>query len=252
MSSPHWPSFGGTALLLLAACAPPVPERADDTGEVDQARAAAAAEQRVWPADAVLAVGDEPISAADLEEWVDTFALVEPSHSRPDHLRKVLTNRVLHTRVARQVDPEGYRRTRQQAERALADLRAGRGVSAEGPQLQEVTGSWNDKDQDIGMDRWGRAREWSTGEWHLLETLGGWTVVRVLDKPSEDEWLPNSKVQLEHVTWYYLEPSTMKREIEAALTRMPIRVLDEEWRDVLPVWYRHLLVDQPPSTETTP
>ena len=197
-------------------------------------------------------MGDEPISAADLEEWVDTFALVEPSHSRPDHLRKVLTNRVLHTRVARQVDPEGYRRTRQQAERALADLRAGRGVSAEGPQLQEVAGCWNDKDQDIGMDRWGRAREWSTGEWHLLETLGGWTVVRVLDKPSEDEWLPNSNVQLEHVTWYYLEPSTMKREIEEALTRMPIRVLDEEWRDVLPVWYRHLLVDQPPSTETAP
>ena len=53
MSSLHRSSFGGTALLLLAACAPPVPERADDTGEVDQARAAAAAEQRVWPADAV-------------------------------------------------------------------------------------------------------------------------------------------------------------------------------------------------------
>ena len=49
----------------------------------------------------------------------------------------------------------------------------------------------------------------------------------------EDEWLPNSNVQLEHVTWYYLEPSTMKRELEEALTRMPIRVLDEEWRDVL-------------------
>jgi hypothetical protein len=44
----------------------------------------------------------------------------------------------------------------------------------------------------------------------------------------------------------------MKREIEDALTRMPIRVLDEEWRDVLPVWYRHLLVEAPDPAAQTP
>ena len=244
---------GAVAALLaglasLAGCEPPAPERARAVSEVEAARA----EGRVWPEEAVMAVGDEPISAADLEEWVDTFALVEPSHSRPDHLRKALTNRVLHTRVARQIDPRGYARARELAERALAELRAGRGVSAEGPQVQDVSGCWNDKEQDIGLDRWGRAREWNEGEWHLLETLGGWSVVRVLDKPEEDAWLPNSSVQLQHVTFYYLEPATMKREIEDALTRMPIRVLDEQWRDVLPVWYRHLLVDEPGSTERTP
>ena len=197
-------------LVSLVGCEPPAPERGQAVSEVEAARA----EGRIWPEDAVLAVGDEPISAADLEEWVDTFALVEPSHSRPDHLRKALTNRVLHTRVARQIDPRGYARTQQLAERALEDLRSGRGVSAEGPQVQDVSGCWNDKDQDIGMDRWGRAREWNEGEWHLLETLGGWSVVRVLDKPEDDAWLPNSSVQLQHVTFYYLEPATMKREIE--------------------------------------
>ncbi|MBL6720695.1 MAG: hypothetical protein ISQ08_04720 [Planctomycetes bacterium] len=235
-------------LVSLVGCEPPAPERGQAVSEVEAARA----EGRIWPEDAVLAVGDEPISAADLEEWVDTFALVEPSHSRPDHLRKALTNRVLHTRVARQIDPRGYARTQQLAERALEDLRSGRGVSAEGPQVQDVSGCWNDKDQDIGMDRWGRAREWNEGEWHLLETLGGWSVVRVLDKPEDDAWLPNSSVQLQHVTFYYLEPATMKREIEDALTRMPIRVLDEEWRDVLPVWYRHLLVEAPDPAAQTP
>ena len=48
------------------------------------------------------------------------------------------------------------------------------------------------------------------------------------------------------------ETSSLEREIEDALTRMPIRVLDEEWRDVLPGWYRHLLVEAPAPAAQPP
>lgn len=188
-----------------------------------------------WQEDAVMFVGEEPITAADIEAWVETVALVEPHHSRPDHLRKALTNLVLHKAVARQMDRKGWERARQRAEAALLDLQEGRGVSPEGPQVQDVAGCWNDPDQDIGMDRWGRARDWNPGEWHLLETLGGWSVARVLERP--ERFLPDSKVAMQHVTFYYLEPETMKREIEQALTTLEIGVLDPAWRDVLPVWY---------------
>lgn len=191
-----------------------------------------------WPEGAALVVGDEVILAEDIEAWVDTVALIEPSHTRQDHLRKALTNLVLHTRVARQVDRTGWAQARQRAERALEDLRAGRGVSPEGPAVQDVSGCWNDAEQDIGLDRWGRARDWAEGEWQMLETLGGWTVARVLDKP--DEWLPNSNVALQHVTYYYLEPSTVKRQVEEALERLDIEVIDPAYEEVLPVWYRHL------------
>ena len=52
-----------------------------------------------------MVVGNEPILASEIESWVDTVALVEPSLSRPNHLRKALTNLVLHKKVARQIMP---------------------------------------------------------------------------------------------------------------------------------------------------
>jgi hypothetical protein len=53
-------------------------------------------------------------------------------------------------------------------------------------------------------------------------------------------------VTIDHVTFYYLDPATMKREIEGALEKLPILVIDQEWRDILPVFYDHLVTDETP------
>jgi hypothetical protein len=58
--------------------------------------------------------------------------------------------------------------------------------------------------------------------------------------------MPNSDVTIDHVTFYYLDPATMKREIEGALEKLPILVIDQEWRDILPVFYDHLVTDETP------
>ena len=107
-----------------------------------------------------------------------------------------------------------------------------------------MTGTWNDIEQDIGLDRWGASRGQNASNWQLLETLGGWSVMRAPMIPAE--WLPNSDVTIEHVTFYYLEPATMKREIQAALEKLPIRVLDRQWREILPVYYDHLVTNESP------
>lgn len=232
-------SLGLMGVLALTACEPPLPKIA-----TEQDLAAPPKLATDWPTGTVIVVGDEPILASEILAWVDTIALVEPSHTRPDHLRKALTNLVLHKKVARQILPEECERARQKAVRALADLSNSEGLSSEGPQLVRVTGTWNDIDQDIGLDRWGAARKPGSGQWQLMETLGGWTVMRASQTPAE--WLPNSDVTIEHVTFYYLEPATMKKEIEAALGKLPIRVIDPEWRHILPVYYDHLVIEEAP------
>jgi hypothetical protein len=223
--------------LLLTACEPPLPK-------ISSEEPAQAISAQDWPAGTVMVVGNEPILASEIESWVDTVALVEPSLSRPNHLRKALTNLVLHKKVARQIMPAECERARQQAMDALEDLRGGNGLSGEGPQVTQVRGAWNDIEQDIGLDRWGAARRENPGEWQLLETLGGWTVMRAPSTPKK--WMPNSDVTIDHVTFYYLDPATMKREIEGALEKLPILVIDQEWRDILPVFYDHLVTDETP------
>jgi hypothetical protein len=232
-----------TCLLLcttvLSGCDPPLPKKSNA-----QSGATPVEQAADWPEGTVIVVGNEPILASEIENWADTIALVEPSHTRPDHLRKALTNLVLHKKVARQILPEECERARKKAVRALENLRSGSGISKEGPQVVRVTGTWNDIEQDIGLDRWGASRGQNASNWQLLETLGGWSVMRAPMIPAE--WLPNSDVTIEHVTFYYLEPATMKREIQAALEKLPIRVLDRQWREILPVYYDHLVTNESP------
>ena len=91
-----------TCLLLcttvLSGCDPPLPKKSNA-----QSGATPVEQAADWPEGTVIVVGNEPILASEIENWADTIALVEPSHTRPDHLRKALTNLVLHKKVARQI-----------------------------------------------------------------------------------------------------------------------------------------------------
>ena len=203
-----------------------------------------------WPEDTILLVGDVPVTASQVMAWVPTIAQIHRSKSEGDHIRQALTNLVLHNAVAAQVYPAGRERSQEQAQSWLATLQSGEELPAEGPQVARMHGSWTDHDADIGLDRWGVARTLEPGEWTMFETLGGFTVMRVVGKPSAEQWHPNVPVTIEQVTDYYLEPETVKDEIDGLLnTGLEIRIVDPEWENYLPVHYLHR--DQTPDTESS-
>jgi hypothetical protein len=225
------------ALLLLVplvACAPDEAQPDPDVVEWNDA----------WPDDTIIMVGDVPITASQVMAWVPTIAQIHRQKSEGDHIRQALTNLVLHNAIAAQVYPAGRDRAREQAQTWLETLESGEELPAEGPQVERMHGAWNERGVDIGLDRWGTARTLDKGEWTMIETLGGFTVMRVVGKPTLEQWHPSVPVTIEQITDYYLEPETVKDEIDGLLDGgLKIRVVDKDWENYLPVHYLHRGMD---------
>lgn len=216
------------AVLIAAACgpAPPAPVHAPPPPE--------GAVIRIGPGEYL----SEPhwILAQEVDRWIATIALLEPEESRSSWRRKALTNIVLPMRVASAIFPEDRESVRERLERVRARLVAGQGPG-EGLALERFSGDF----QDVGLDVWGVAGELSPGEWsEVVETVGGWRLVRLVDAPPREEWNGGTRVTVEVLSMTYLRPEDDPyRLLHDARAQLGLRVTDPAWEWILPKVYQY-------------
>ncbi|TDJ68504.1 MAG: hypothetical protein E2O39_13180 [Planctomycetota bacterium] len=192
-----------------------------------------------WPPGTVLAVDSMPIFAADVDEWLDTIALVEPAASKPGQRRFALTNIVLHRTVARLLDPARFASVRADAEATRKSLVAGLPLNPGAPPMERISASWQGEGA-LGLDVWGKARTAPIGEWSaVFESIGTFVLFRVIERPSEP-WNGGTIVTLDRVMFPYLVDTFDPRGlIESGIDDMVLTVIDEEWGDVMPEHYKY-------------
>lgn len=237
LRSPLWALV---LLLGLVACDPAGsnrPQPAPDPGEP-------VALPEGLPADTVFLVEGQPITQAEIEEWVETFQLVEPAKSTRAVKTLVVTNLVLQRAMCRVLAPEEREAAKFRIEEAHKHLLAG-GNPGEAIEVRRTHDNWS---SELGIDRWGRARDTAQGEFsEVFEGPGYFTFVRRVASPNPEDWVPNTEATIEHVTEYYMEPENMKEIVQGAMGQIKVEVVDPTWRRHLPTYYLHLASSNKPA-----
>ena len=189
------------------------------------------------PEGAVIGVGPNWILAEEVDRWVDTVALLEPTETRPSWRRKALTNVVLPSKIAALLVPAERQLARDQAERALQGLRAQGALPEDFPEpLKSATGDV----YEVGLGRWIMARGLPLGEWsEILEEVGTFLIMRVLEAPDAADWQPNTAIRIEYVHVPYLRPEDQPALlVEQAREQIRIWAVTPEWEWILPQYYQ--------------
>ncbi|MFT7678853.1 MAG: hypothetical protein ACI8QC_002850, partial [Planctomycetota bacterium] len=128
----------GAIFLALGACAPagnehpgPAPNPGDPVPLPEG-----------LPSDTVFLVEGEPITRAEIEEWVETFSLVEPARSVHAIRTLVVTNLVLQRAICRVLAPEERKEARFRIDEAHEQLTAG-GEATENIDLRRTHDNWS-------------------------------------------------------------------------------------------------------------
>lgn len=184
------------------------------------------------PPNAVIQVGSGYLTAEEIDRWVDTVALVEPTETRPSWRRKALTQIVLPRKVGSLLLGAERDSARAAVQAAFASLALGGTPPADGPGIERLEGTW----KQVGLDYWGMALSLEPGSWsEVFETAAGFATVRLVQAPPREEWRPDTPLVLDHVTQYYLRLEEDPRSlIGDARRQMEVRAIDPEWEWILP------------------
>lgn len=188
-----------------------------------------------WPAGTVLVVGDKlPILATDVDAYLPALALIEPRFVEKQLVRVALTNVVLPRAIATILAGEDARaKARKAADDALVSLRDGTWVGPAAPGSSGGTvieGTF----AQLGIVKWAQAFELQPGEWsNVVEEPGAFTVAKCLERV--DGELPiQTSFRLEVVSFPYLPVDKGPLQIEAAYDVVRLRIVDPEWRTIVP------------------
>jgi len=192
----------------------------------------------VPPPGAVLQVGPgeylaEPgwIYAAEVDRWVDTIAMIQPTETRLSWRRKSLTNIVLPMRELALLYPAELAQSQLEVQVLHAAALAS---ELEDEHVERSSGHM----LEVGLDRWGVARTLPMGEWsEVFETLAGFCFLRVVEAPPPGEWKGNTKIVIEHVTSYYLPREEIQAAVEDVMSKLKVRAVDPDWEWILPKFY---------------
>lgn len=207
------------ALITLCACADQGPEPG------------------VPPAGAVIGVGPSWILAEEVDRWVDTVALLEPTETRASWRRKALTNLVLPSKIAALLVPEERQQARAAAESAQQALRTQGTLPESFPEpLTTAAGDVT----EVGLGRWIMAHGLPLGEWsEVFEEAGTFLIMRVLEAPDAEDWKPNTAIRIEYVHVPYLRPEDQPALlVDQAREQILIRAVTPEWEWILPQYYQ--------------
>ncbi len=193
------------------------------------------AAQPAWPAGTVLALGERPIGAAEVDEAAGTIALLEPRDSLDQLRRLALTNLVLPRCAAQAIDPAGRAKASQQAgavQRALAAH-----TEVQDPRPQERKGAM----LDLGLELWSALIGLEPGQWtSVVETPGCFQIARLEQKGTAP--LPGQVVLTAEVYDFpYLPAEDARDRIQAQLDRSHLVYVDESWRALVPIAWQHKL-----------
>jgi hypothetical protein len=194
-----------------------------------------AREEVAWPVGTVLALGDRPILASEVDEASAPFALLEPQDSLDQLRRLALTNVVLPRCAAQAVDPEARAEARRRAEELQRALAAGRPVA--GAQPLERKGRM----LDLGLELWNAVLPLEPGQWTgVVETAGCFQIARLVEKGSGP--VPAGVLlTLAVYDFPYLPPEQARERIDAQLDRSHLVYVDETWRTLVPIAWQHRL-----------
>ena len=219
--------------LLFIACSPHASESTSEPAPLPAN----------LPEGTVLLVEDRPITAAEVDFWLDHYRLIEPAKS-DHHLRRlIITNFALQREVgAILAGAEDQNSDRQLAKREAMQVKEilsnGRELP---PDILPATRFHNNWDSEVGIDGWAIGRQTPEGEWsEPFEGIGSFRIVKRVASPDPAGWVGNTEATFEIHTFYYLPIQEIKPSIEAALRQVDIRVVDPEWERYLPVHYLHL------------
>jgi hypothetical protein len=193
---------------------------------------AAPASSPEWPEGTVLAVDGLAILQSEVDELGALVALLYPEYTRPHLRRLTLTNRILPLLAMQSHFSEGRKAGHLSAKKALADLGTGHG---DPPDATRVSGSWH----DLGFELWSTITESPLEEWTgPIELPGRFVLVKIHERPPADQ--PRKKAwRLSMLEYPYLPTSELHLEIEAALDRSVLTVVDPAWREVVPQSWKH-------------
>jgi hypothetical protein len=213
------------ALSALLSCSKPA------------APASGAAASRTWPAGTVLALNDVPIRAEDVDPIASAFSVLEPQDT-PTQLRRLALATSIFPRIAatgidsaRRADAEKLAQSYREAlERG--DLPGG---PLPGPMETEREGAF----KDLGFEFWRVAIDLAPGVWSpILETPGSFHILRVKSR-KESSHPGRTRLTIGAFDFPYLDAATAKPDIEAALDRSRLTILDDTWRDAVPALLRY-------------
>lgn len=191
--------------------------------------------QPAWPAGTVLALGDRPIGAAEVDEAAGCIAQLQPRDSI-DQLRRVaLTNIVLPRCAAQAIDPEA----RSQAAKRAGELQRALAAHAEpqDPRPEERKGAM----LDLGLELWSALMALEPGQWTpVVETAGCFQIAQLKAKGTAP--LPGLvELTAEVYAFPYLPAEDAHDRIQAQLDRSRLVYVDESWRALVPIAWQHKL-----------
>jgi len=194
-----------------------------------------------WPEGTAFAVGEIPISRADLEDVADSLAIVNRVHTRRSLRREALNSQLLPRAAARAIAGDKLELARAEAVAALAILHG----QAEGS-LPYIT-SRSGYSTDLGFELWSRARVVELDTWvGPFEGVGNWFVLRVLERsvledadielvqPDANTELKSYYYRVEWAEWGFVPPTWTELDVSATLERVGVVAVQSELKDLIP------------------
>jgi hypothetical protein len=219
------PRFPLLALIAFPACSKPA------------APARTAEPARSFPAGTVLAFDDVPIRADDVDPIASAFAIVEPQDSPTQLRRLALANSVFPRIAATGIDSARRDAAEKLARSYRESLERGELPSGPlpGPMEIEREGAF----KELGFEFWRVAIDLAPGVWSpVLETPGSFHILRVKSR-KESSHPGRTRLTIGAFDFPYLDGATARADIEAALDRSRLTILDESWRDAVPAALRY-------------
>lgn len=191
------------------------------------------------PAGTVLLVNDVPVTAEEIDAIGSDFALIEPQDSL-DQLRRLAIATTVVPRIAvHDLDPARRDRARELAESYRTALQAG--SLPEGPLTGPMEIERSGNFSGLGFALWREALRLAPGACsEVFETPGCFHVLRV--KSREEASLPGqTRFTIGLFNFPFLDVETSRADTEAAIDRSRLTIVDETWRDAVPLALRYRL-----------
>jgi hypothetical protein len=213
------------ALLASLACSKPA------------APVESAARAKTWPAGTVLVLNDVPIRAEDVDPIASSFAMVEPQDT-PTQLRRLALATSIFPRIAATgVDPARRAEALKLAQSYRESL--DKGGFPEGPLPGPMEIEREGVFKDVGFEFWRVAIDLAPGTWSpILETPGSFHILRVKSR-KESSHPGGTRLTIGAFDFPYLDAATARSDIDAALDRSRLTILDDTWRDAVPALLRY-------------
>lgn len=189
-----------------------------------------AVEARSWPEGTVVAVGEQPISSAEVDRHLEAMGALDPAYTQPHRRRLALVEVEMPLAFGRSQASEEERA----AARAEAESWEARRLAGElsGPRVAATVGTW----ADLGMDVWLVARELEPGEASgVVELPGRFAVVEVQER-DHDPYAGKERfgVRVESF-WYASDLPTLTTE----MLEGTLEIVDPAWDPIVPGFWKH-------------